>query len=142
MAGRKTKYTPETIAKLTEAIGRGATHQLACDYAGISRETFYEWLSAKPDFSDTVKAAEGSAAVDWLTVIDEAAKGGAWQAAAWKLERRYPQDYGRKVTEIQGKDGAPIAFIEVAIPAGAGQSDESPSSTELPPGTAESVAEY
>lgn len=110
---RRSKYTPETVAKLKEAIGKGATYDLACDFAGIAESTFYEWLQSKPEFSEQLKAAEGAAAVEWLGQIDEAAKAGTWQAAAWKLERRYPQKYGRQVTELQGKDGE--TFVQRVI---------------------------
>jgi hypothetical protein len=35
-------------------------------------------------------------------LIDKAAGEGTWQAAAWKLERRYPESYGRTVVTNQG----------------------------------------
>jgi hypothetical protein len=96
---RPTKYTPDTVDRICEAISMGATYDLAAGYGGISYETFNTWRSEKPAFSDAVKAAEAKAAVGWLTKIEDAAKDGAWQAAAWKLERRYPQDYGRTVVD-------------------------------------------
>jgi hypothetical protein len=108
---RKTKYTPEVVKKLTDAIKLGATYQLACGYAGISFETFNEWRKAKPEFSEQVSLAEGSGAVTWLAKIEKAASVGTWQAAAWKLERRYPQEYGRTVQEHQGKDGTPLVLL-------------------------------
>jgi hypothetical protein len=108
MAGRKTKYTPETVDKLTQAIRLGATYKLACDYAGISQETFSQWRNTKPEFSDAVQKAEGTGVLLWLTKIEQAASEGNWQAAAWKLERRYPQDYGRRAVEISGPDGGAI----------------------------------
>ena len=37
----------------------------------------------------------------WLAKIEQAANQGHWQAAAWKLERRYPQEYGRTVQNVE-----------------------------------------
>lgn len=110
MAGRRTKFTPETVDKLTQAIRLGATYQLACDYAGIGVSTFHDWLNAKPEFSQAIKEAEGKAAVLWLGKIEQAASDGNWQAAAWKLERRYPQDYGKRAVEVSGPDGGAIVI--------------------------------
>jgi hypothetical protein len=97
--GRPTKLTPETQKKITDALQLGATYEHACNYAGIAYNTFNEWMKHKPDFNEIVKEAEGKATVGWLARIEQAAKDGAWQAAAWKLERRYPHDYGRTVSE-------------------------------------------
>lgn len=96
-AGRKTKYTPDTVKRILDAIQMGATYELAAGYGGISHTTFYEWINTKPEFSDALKEAEGKAAVGWLAKIEKAANDGAWQAAAWKLERRYPNNYGKSV---------------------------------------------
>ena len=110
MAGRRSKYTPETVDKLTQAIRLGATYRLACDYAGITEETFYQWRRSKSEFSDAIKEAEGKGALGWLAKIEQAASDGNWQAAAWKLERRYPDQYGRNRVEITGPEGAPISI--------------------------------
>lgn len=116
MAGRRSKYTPETVDKLTQAIRLGATYQLACDYAGITRETFYQWMKGKADFSDAIKRAEGAASVTWLAKIEQAASDGNWQAAAWKLERRYPDQYGRNRVELTGANGGPVRVESRALP--------------------------
>ena len=108
---RQTKYTPERSKRLLDAIRMGATYELACNYAGISPDTFDRWRKAHADFAEQVKEAEGAAAVGWLAKIEKAANDGEWQAAAWKLERRYPQMYGRRVQEMQGKDGGPLASV-------------------------------
>ena len=108
---RPTKYTEDTIKRLEQAIGLGAPYVQACGYAGISFQTFNEWRDSKPEFSDRLQKAEGEAVVGWLRKIESAAETGNWQAAAWKLERRYPQDYGRREThEHTGKDGAPLTI--------------------------------
>jgi hypothetical protein len=56
-----------------------------------------------------------------LAKIEKAASDNNWAAAAWKLERRYPDVYGRTVQEHTGKDGKAIehnvaAKITVYIP--------------------------
>lgn len=102
--GRRTKRTPETAAKLVQAIRLGATYELACGYAGIDRSTFYRWMNADSDFYNTIKNAEGMGAIGWLAKIEKAANDGSWQAAAWKLERRYPEIYGRQRIDMHIDD--------------------------------------
>lgn len=94
--GRPTKYTPEIIDKVISAIALGAPFTHACNYAGVSFETFNEWRKQYPEFSEQVKTAEGRAVEGWLSKIEKAASDGNWQAAAWKLERRYPEDFGKR----------------------------------------------
>jgi hypothetical protein len=101
--GRPTKCTPETVGKLTQAIQLGATYELACNYAGIDYSTFARWMNEKRDFREAIKEAEGKASVVWLAKIEQAASEGNWQAAAWKLERRYPEQYGRRVQDVRAR---------------------------------------
>lgn len=96
MAGRPTKYIPETVDKILEAVKLGAPLTHACNYAGVSFETFNEWRKRYSEFSERLKEAEGHAVKGWLDKIEAAASSGNWQAAAWKLERRYPHDFGRR----------------------------------------------
>jgi transposase len=103
--------------KILHALAKGATYKLACGYAGITVATFYEWMKkGKPlvemreeDVADhpdkvyyelycDVRRYESYAAIKWLEKIDAAATV-HWQAAAWKLERRYPQEYGKRERE-------------------------------------------
>lgn len=105
MAGRPTKYTPETTKKIIDAVRVGSTFRLACAYAGISEDTFALWRTRYADFAEAIKEAEGAGAVGWLAKIEKAANDGVWQAAAWKLERRYPSEYGRQVIEHAGEVG-------------------------------------
>lgn len=99
VAGRKTKYTAEAVKKITDAIRVGATYELAASYAGISEDTFARWRERYADFADKLREAEGEGAIGWLAKIEKSANDGDWRAAAWKLERRYPDSYGRKVLD-------------------------------------------
>ncbi len=113
-AGRPTKYTKATVARLVEAVEKGSTYELAAYYAGIGERTLYDWLERYPQLVQDIKAAEARAAARWLDVIERSANEGNWTAAAWKLERRYPHMYGRTVQETKnthehsGPHGQPI----------------------------------
>ena len=106
---RPTKYTPETTKKITDAIRVGATFRLACLYGGISEETFMRWRERYVDFADAINEAEGAGAIGWLAKIEKAANDGNWQAAAWKLERKYPREYGRRV--INSYEDTPVEKV-------------------------------
>ena len=115
---RPTKLTAETQKKIIEALRVGATYELASGYGGIAYNTFNEWMKkgeaantgAFREFYDAVKKAEGLAAVGWLAKIETAANDGAWQAAAWKLERRYPSEYGRNMVQVEGNKEKPVVI--------------------------------
>lgn len=108
--GRPTKYSEAVVQRLTTAIRLGATYAAACGYAGISDDTLANWRTTKSGFSERLARAEGEATVRWLTKINHAATDD-WRAAAWMLERRYPREYGRNVTELQGRNGGkPLNF--------------------------------
>lgn len=109
---RRSKFTPETQQRIVDAIALGATYELAAKSAGVTYDTLNEWRKTRPQFSEAIEKAEGAAAAKWLAAIETAAAEGAWQAAAWKLERRYPRDYGRTVTEQQhsGSVGVTVRY--------------------------------
>lgn len=122
--GRPSKLNPQTTEKLRKALRMGATYELACKYAGVSYQTFNEWRKlgeqatrkgAFSEFLDAIKAAEGEAAFGWLEKIEAAADHGSWQAAAWKLERRYPKQYGRTVHELTGEGGGPVETVSLTL---------------------------
>jgi len=105
--GRRSKLTPETITLIQDALAAGATYRLAAMYAGIHEATLYEWKAKKPEFSEALTRAEGRGAVHILAEIRAAARTD-WRAGAWILEKRYPQEFGKQVLEVQGKDGGAL----------------------------------
>jgi transposase len=107
-AGRRSKYTPETVKKITDGIRMGATYEHAAAYAGVTYETFNEWRKAKSDFSEAVLLAEGEGALALLGRIQQSAKSGSWRAASWILERRHPESYGRQIIDHGNADNEPF----------------------------------
>ena len=100
----KTKLTPELQAKFCEALENGDSILGACGYVGITEPTYYNWIKrgkeAKRktiyrDFLECVDKAKAKALHNFEQVITRASME-QWQAAAWMLERRHSDIYGKK----------------------------------------------
>lgn len=98
--GRPSKLSPDAIAQLENMIRAGATADVAATAAGISRGTFYRWLKTGEkaragtqarDLFDRVGRARAESETVLVARIAGAANKGSWQAAAWLLERRFPE---------------------------------------------------
>lgn len=123
--GRPSKLTPEVQDKVVQAILAGNYQDTAAQYAGIGTTTFYRWMEKGAeddapqmyrDFREAVESANATAEVRDVALITQAAQSGTWQAAAWKLERKFPQRWGRfQRTEITGRDGGPIEVDAASI---------------------------
>ncbi len=101
--GRPSKLTPELQERLVALIRAGNYVETAVLLVGLSKQTFYEWLRKGREqkrgkyaaFADAIERAAAEADERDLRRIDEAADKGVWQAAAWRLERRRPDQFGR-----------------------------------------------
>jgi hypothetical protein len=105
--GRPSKRTPETVERILSLIRSGNTFSTAACSAGIDPATFSVWRNQYPDFDKAVKKAESDAIARNCGLIQKAAIN-SWQAAAWWLERRYPNEFARterlQHAGAQGKD--------------------------------------
>jgi len=104
--GRPVKLTPEVHQKFVTLIQNGNYIECAAKVCAISKETVYAWLKKGAlekkgiyrEFSDAVCTAQGmSEARDVITVGKASEKD--WKAAAWRLERKFPQRWGRQDSE-------------------------------------------
>ncbi len=102
MAGRRLKLNDEMIDKIAGIIASGNYVKTACDIVGIAETTYYDWMQKgkagkKPyvKLSEAIKKAEAVAEAKRVQTILEASEE-QWQAAAWYLERRYPDRWGKK----------------------------------------------
>lgn len=111
--GRPSKIDPEVTKTVSNLLRAGAMIDAACSSAGISRDTFYEWLKRGrtdksgpyKDFADTIKKALADAENSLVAGIRKAG-GQQWQALAWLLERRFRERWGR---DLPGSETRPIA---------------------------------
>mgnify|MGYP001136552653 CR=1 FL=1 len=117
---RPTKYTPQTVARLLDGIRLGLTYRLAAAYAGIDYATFCRWRMRYASFATQLQEAEAHAAAVVMARIHHAAASD-WRAAAWMLERRYPEDFGprqrlEQAVTVDVRQAAERVAAELSVP--------------------------
>lgn len=110
------KYTPHTVGKLTDALANGEGRVRACKIAGISYQTFLDWLNGKPEFLEDIKKAEdqGNDRIKDLQkrkIIEDK----SWQSGAWWLERNFPDEFGRRERIDHTNAGQPFDRVLIEI---------------------------
>lgn len=93
--GRTSKRSDARVAALCRLLAGGATRRAASAGAGVDHAQFYRWLERDATFRTAVEKAEADAELMFTSIVAAAASD-SWQAAAWWLERRRPDDFGRR----------------------------------------------
>ncbi len=115
--GRPTKLTPAVSAAICESVRGGAWIETAAAAAGVDASTVHSWLRRADDkedcgepfiaFSLAYKKARADAELEAISVI-RGAMPKTWQAAAWYLERSYPERWGRRVIATEKEGSVPF----------------------------------
>jgi hypothetical protein len=123
-AGRKGKLTPELIEKITDYIKLGNNNKTAAALAGLGEATFYKYLAKSEEenpepefveFRESIERARAEAEARAVATIRKAGIDGKWQASAWWLERKNPDEWGatsKVKQEITGANGAPLVVTD------------------------------
>lgn len=148
--GRPTVFSDEIAETILTYINAGAYIETAAAAAGVEKKTFYLWLKKgkKYDkgedtseegrklsqFLHAVKVALARAELRDLMLIGKAAQTN-WTAAAWRLERKFPDRWGRKDrldlnTSPQIKKTIEIEVVDAGDQDQAQDVEENPSSQE------------
>jgi hypothetical protein len=103
----------------------GCSRKVAAKYVGCAADTIRNTALRDPAFHQQLCHAESQYEIVYLQRIQEAAKEGKhWRAAAWVLERRFPDRYGRRrpgtvtveqITDLLAQFGQ-ILFEEIPDP--------------------------
>lgn len=105
--GRPTKLTPELHADIVRTIKAGNYLETAAAMAGVERLTLREWIKkgvraqsgAYHTFARDIEQAMAHAEVVDVLGIRKAGEK-EWTARAWLLERRYPDRWGKRGSEV------------------------------------------
>lgn len=117
-AGRPTLLTPETQAKIVEALRAGNYRYPSAQFAGVSTRSFQDWMARGEveargiyaDFRAAVIEAEKAAEIRAVAIVMKAATTDP-RNAQWWLSHKFPErwaDKSRVRTELTGKNGTPI----------------------------------
>ena len=110
-----TLLTPEVEAKILGGIRDvGMSLRTACAYAGISEDTLGRRRKTDVEFAARVEHAREMFKAKMLALISVAAPKN-WNAAAWLLERKHPEEFGRQRLDTE-HSGAVKITIEGGLP--------------------------
>jgi hypothetical protein len=102
---RPSKLTPDIIKRIGGGISLGLTYALAANSAGVTYQSFNQWMSKGKnsgsgeyfEFYKFIKKCNADAAKVLLERLNKAADAGNCQVCMWILERRFSENFGRRV---------------------------------------------
>jgi transposase-like protein len=122
----RSKFTEENRAAILRYLEAGNTVETACRMVGIHRSQLYRWLQrgeeARPGttfrrFYDDVQAAEARAEVRAMTILQQGMRDDPkW--AAWYLERRRPEQWGKRSPPEPSPIPAGPMVVRLELPGG------------------------
>ena len=136
MEGRPTKLTTELTEEIAKYLRAGNYIETTAALVGINRDSIYEWLKRGAaeqerlmknprarirkreqifvEFSDTVKKAQAQSEAMLVGLVGKAAEKN-WTAAAWRLERKFPDKWGRTERNVATAQDDPLKDIAKQI---------------------------
>lgn len=136
----KFKLTYQLVEKAVELKRQGMND---CDIAaaiGVCKQTFSKWINhpetkVQRELAEQLKKAESDYKATLLNTIRDAAlaKNSFWTAAAWLLERKYPDEYSqnRKTAEDASPDVPQIVLgVNIGVAQGDVADDDASSPTD------------
>lgn len=106
----RTTMTPEVEAGILTGIRLGLTPTAASQAHGICHQTYSSHRSRNPEFAAAVEAAVAVGERNALASIVRKMQTD-WRAAAWFLERRFPQRWAQLRDDLIGQEDAAQAAV-------------------------------
>ena len=99
--GRKPVLDDIKKREIAALLAVGCSRQTAARYVGCAATTIHKTAERDEDFAAKLRQAYCNAEIGLLQNIRNAAKKEQyWRAAAWTLERRYPEKYARRGPDV------------------------------------------
>jgi len=110
----RSKYNEDVISAIESEIKNLSGRINACKSAGISYETFCNWMENKPEFVERIKNAEmvskqTGKETAILSIFNAMPK--VWTAGAWWLERNFSDEFG-EVSKHKHEGALPVLVVD------------------------------
>lgn len=116
--------TRELIGEICNYIAAGYSYSAAAKLAGIAESTFFRWramgqLEGAEDiyvvfYLEVEEASAFSEAEALQLVRSSAIKERNWRAAAWFLERRFPEKYQKRIASLDSDKPDNLGGVTIA----------------------------
>jgi len=111
----RVKKSPALLAEILQTIRDGQPITRAARLNGINPDTVHRWRKEDPEFDEALEDALEFQIAVLVRKVDQASDSD-WKAAAWRLERLRPDEFGAKrevsVTTQSNGIAEVIAMIE------------------------------
>jgi hypothetical protein len=99
--GRRPVLDAEKRTQVATILGVGCSQSVAANFVGCSRSTIQRTAERDPKFAAELRKAKSNAELGLVKNIRSAAKKEQyWRAAAWALERGFPEKYARRGPDV------------------------------------------
>lgn len=119
---RKTRLSPKMQENICALIASGVPASTACALVGISRSSYYMWLSdpKRKAFTESIEKAQAQFEAELSMIVMRATSDKRYgpEHAKWLLERRFPERHGGKTrmsVEHTGAGGGPVKIDFAAL---------------------------
>ena len=131
--GRPPKITPEIIEEICDLVIQGKPIARAAAARGISESTIYRWIAlgkkqeSEPIYKELVERLSESCEISEFEALQTIRRAinspDNWRAAAWLMEHRFPEKYGKnrinmnlqkEVIDSNPDDGEPGVLASIA----------------------------
>lgn len=103
----------KVVSDLKAGLQRDFTIREACVYAGISHDTYYNWIKASDEFAAEMEKAQQFMAEKAKSVLMTALEKGDRDAAKWWLERRRKENYSTRTESKLEHVGLAAVLAEI-----------------------------
>lgn len=98
--GRPTKYNPEAVTKLKAAFANSFTVDQAVAYAGISKQTYYDWGERINGFLDEMDAVKEAPTMKAKQIVVGSINAGDVETSKWWLKNKASDEFGGRPQEL------------------------------------------
>ena len=110
--GRPPVVTADVVCKLELGFAKGLNKTECCEFAGIGRTAFYDYLKENPEFANKIEVLQSHPAMRAKINIADRLEKGDIELSQWYLERKCRDEFSIK-QEVSASVSAAVKLEDV-----------------------------